>query len=308
MTYEKPATSIDEQVALLRRRGMTIGDDALARRWFETVGYYRLSIYWLPFEEAAPEGRVRSRAFRPGTDLEDVRDLYVFDRKPRLLVTEAIERVEVAVRARWTNRLALAEGSHGYANPKAFTSREAHLSLLAALTGQLAKSRETMVTHYLERYAEPALPPLWVATETMTLGELSRWVKATADPGLKDALARDLGLPNKDVLTGVLEALTYTRNVCAHHGRLWNRRMVKYVPNIRRLSESLALDRARASGTTNTIYNILTVLAHMLRHQSPDTSWPTRVKGEVGGPGELRRRGMGMPRDWQDRPVWRGVP
>ena len=283
---------------------MEIPDEDLAQRWLRTVGYYRLSIYWLPFECPPKAGRTRSRVFKAGTRFEDVRDIYVFDRELRLLAMEAIERVEVAVRARWTNRLSLTGGAHAYLDASNFADRKAHLSLLGGLTSKLASSRETFVEHYLASYDEPAHPPLWVVTEVMEFGTLSRWVKATADPTLKDELARDVGLPNREVLTGVLEALTYVRNVCAHHGRLWNRQMVKYVPRIKRLSVSQALDRAKGQGTTNTVYNALTVLAHMLVHQSSDTSWPNRVRDHVASASDQQRRAMGFPQDWQTRPVW----
>lgn len=269
-----------------------------------TVGYYRLSIYWLPFEERADGGRTRSRRFTEGTTFEAVRDLYVFDRELRLLTMEAVERVEIAVRARWTNRVTLEAGSHAQSDARVFADRATHLRLLSAAAGGVARSGEVAVTHYLDKYDQPSLPPLWVITETMTLGEVSRWVKATSDAKLKNEMAKDLGLPNKEVMTGTLEALTYVRNVCAHHGRLWNRQTVKYVPRIRQLSESQALDRAQGSGTTNTMYNVLTVLAHMLRYQSPDTSWPRRIADKVSTCTDSQRRAMGFPQDWLTRPVW----
>lgn len=42
MFYDKPATTIDQQIALLIERGM-VGGIGLMRSWLETVGYYRLS-------------------------------------------------------------------------------------------------------------------------------------------------------------------------------------------------------------------------------------------------------------------------
>ena len=78
--YAKPATTIADQMTRLRARGMEIADEDLAQRWLRTVGYYRLSIYWLPFECPPGGGQTRSRTFETGTRFEDVRDIYVFDR------------------------------------------------------------------------------------------------------------------------------------------------------------------------------------------------------------------------------------
>ena len=103
-----------------------------------TVGYYRLSAYWLPYEEPPQLGQTRSKRFRAGTRLEDVIDVYIFDRKLRLLVTEAIERIEIAVRSRWTNRLTLAHGAHAYMDTTLFQSGWTHARMIAALPGRAA--------------------------------------------------------------------------------------------------------------------------------------------------------------------------
>ena len=76
------------------------------------IGYYRLSAYWLPFEDAPAAGQTRSRRFSGGTTWDDVIDLYAFDRRLRLLIMEATERFEVAVRSSWTNALTLAPVSY----------------------------------------------------------------------------------------------------------------------------------------------------------------------------------------------------
>lgn len=240
MRFEKQATEIEDQIALLRQRGMAIRSDHLARRWLETVGYYRLSAYWLPFESAPPPGHTRSKTFRDGTTFERIVELYTFDRKLRLLVTEAIEHVEIAVRARWTNRVVLAHGAHTYLQPELFEPWT-HARRLAALTDRVRESREVFVEHYKRKYDSPHMPPLWMVSELMTLGEVSKWVEATADVSIRSAFARDLGLPTQETMNGTLQLLTYVRNICAHHGRLWNRRTVKRLPNIKRFRDDLQL-------------------------------------------------------------------
>lgn len=90
MHYTKPALTFDEQMDLLRQRGLAIPDADRATRWLQKVSYYRLSAYCLPFKDG--------ETFRAGTDFNDVAGLYIFDRKLRLLVLDAIERIEVAIR------------------------------------------------------------------------------------------------------------------------------------------------------------------------------------------------------------------
>jgi abortive infection bacteriophage resistance protein len=308
MRFEKTPTTIDEQVALLQERGMALPSEDLARRWLLTVGYYRLSAYWLPYEEPPEPGRTRSKRFRAGTTLNDIVDIYIFDRKLRLLVTEAIERIEIAVRARWTNRLALAHGAHAHMNPLLFQSGWAHARMVAALADRVAESREVFVEHYKRKYTDPYMPPLWVVTELMTFGELSKWVEATADVQIRGAVARDIGLPTQETLTGTLQLLSYVRNVCAHHGRLWNRRTVKRLPNIKRFGHSLEWDDEATDAQrqlSNRMYNALTVLVLLMRHQASDTTFPDRLRELIATRSAEQRAAMGLPSDWTARPAWR---
>lgn len=195
MHFNKPPTTIDEQIALLIERGMQ-GDDSLMRRWLETVGYYRLSAYWLPFEVPPADGQTRSKQFVPDLQFDTIVDIYVFDRKLRLLIMEAIERIEIALRSRWTNRLALAYGSHAHLDSSVFQSGYDHIGLLSALANRAKDSNEVFVEHYRRKYSAPFMPPIWIVTELMTFGELSRWFAATKDPKIRSAVARDLGLPS----------------------------------------------------------------------------------------------------------------
>jgi abortive infection bacteriophage resistance protein len=91
MEFAKPALTLDAQIALLVARGMT-GDRALMKARLESVSYYRLSGYWFPFRKTDDQ-------FRDNTSFESVWERYVFDRALRLVVMDAVERIEIAVRA-----------------------------------------------------------------------------------------------------------------------------------------------------------------------------------------------------------------
>jgi abortive infection bacteriophage resistance protein len=310
MHFNKPPTTIDEQIDLLIERGMQ-GDAALMRRWLETVGYYRLSAYWLPFEVPPADDKTRSKRFAAGLQFDTIVDIYVFDRKLRLLVMEAIERIEIAVRSRWTNRLSLEHGSHAHLDTSVFQSGYDHIGLLSALANRVKDSNEVFVEHYRRKYSAPFMPPLWIVTELMTFGELSRWFAAGRDPKIKSAVARDLGLPSREVLEGTLQLLAYIRNICAHHGRLWNRHTVKRLPYIKRFRDDLAIVQVKTESgiqhqPANQIYNALVALVHILRKQSADTTFPRRLAGLIQTRSAADQRAMGFPEDWEARPCWQG--
>ncbi|MET3635907.1 hypothetical protein [Curtobacterium oceanosedimentum] len=55
MSYAKPWLSIDEQIALLRERGLSIEDHDRAAAALQESGYYRLSGYLYPFRVSGTE-------------------------------------------------------------------------------------------------------------------------------------------------------------------------------------------------------------------------------------------------------------
>ena len=172
------------------------------------------------------------------------------------------------------------------------------------------RSNEVFIEHYRGKYTDPYLPPLWMITELMTFGQLSKWLDATADLRLRSAVARDLGMPSRETFEGTIQALSYVRNICAHHGRLWNRRLVKRIPNIKRFRDDLVVEvRQTKSGPQhqpeNLVHNVLAVLIRLLRYQSPDTSFPARLRELILTRGDGQRRAMGFPEDWLSRPTWR---
>ena len=114
--YSKPYLSVARQVELLRGRGMQISDTAKAESCLHRIGYYRLSGYAYPFRHReliqnadGSQGERIFENFRPNTDFSTVMELYVFDKRLRLLFLDAIERIEVALRV----EIALLLGKYG---------------------------------------------------------------------------------------------------------------------------------------------------------------------------------------------------
>jgi abortive infection bacteriophage resistance protein len=128
MKFTKPALTVDQQVELLVRRGMEIADTNAAKHFLSHVSYYRLRAYWLPNE--APVPAQGDHSFRPGTRFDTIVDLYSFDRKLRLLVMDAVERIEVSMRTRWAYVLSLRYGSHGFMDAKLFRNPKQHQKCL----------------------------------------------------------------------------------------------------------------------------------------------------------------------------------
>lgn len=104
-TFAKPTLSVVNQIALLRQRGLVISDASKASHYLQTIGYYRLSAYFLPYQKAQD-------LFCPEATFNDALELYLFDKRLRMLVMDALERIEIGVRTTISNEMSSDYGSH----------------------------------------------------------------------------------------------------------------------------------------------------------------------------------------------------
>tara|TARA_R100000935_G_scaffold24727_1_gene44341 strand:+ start:5095 stop:6003 length:909 start_codon:yes stop_codon:yes gene_type:complete len=301
MKFTKPAISINDQLALLRRRGMVIADEPSARHYLQHISYYRLRAYWLPFEGPAPAAG--DHVLKPGTTFEDALALYVFDRQLRLLVMDAIERIEVAIRAGWAHHMAMTYGPHGYLDQAHHTGPVKHAECVADLVKETGRSKDTFVKHYNKTYEDPTLPPVWMVAEVVSLGALSKWIdniKLRAD---RQAIAKPFGVDEK-VFGSFAHHVTIIRNIAAHHGRLWNKRFAftMIVPN-----SPARLAVAMRGADRRYLHNTLVMLDHLLMVVAPGNEWRRRVVALITSCPQVDPVQMGFPADWQGRAAWRVV-
>ncbi len=296
MKYTKPPLSIDQQIDLLQSRGMIITDRTRAARYLTHINYYRLRAYWMPFETVSSGADHR---FQFGTSFDDALSLYVFDRKFRLLVLEAIERVEVSFRTRFAHELSLKYGSHAYMNATIFSDAAFHRQLIESLREEIDRSNERFIEHYNTTYDDPPLPPIWAVCEVMSFGQLSKWFKNLKHRGDRQTIARVYNLDER-VLGSFMHHLTHVRNLVAHHSRLWNRRLVFTMTLPRRPHDLVIQFNAR---TERYIYNTLAMLGYLLTLISPGTTWPRRVR-QLIEESAVNVASMGFPDNWRELPLW----
>ena len=311
--YAKPALTHEEQLARLIDRGLDVADADRALRYLRHLGYYRLSPYMLPFQ--ALDG---SHAFDPGTSFDDALTLYVFDRKLRLLVLDALERVEVAIRAALTDAMSEAHGPHWYTDSSLFKNGAKHAGLVSDLrrtsAAQLQRRAESdhsrlnypsALEHYLTAYGEPELPPSWIMIEGLTLGGLDHLYRNIHESHPKHSVAVTLGI-NETLLDSWLRTYVRIRNICAHHGRLWNVGLGVYP----KLVASRTIPWPRQAGAVpihyrHRLYPALASLQCILVTVSPGSSWRLRLADLLREYPSAPLAAMGFPNDWERDPFWR---
>ncbi len=280
--------------ALLTSRGLLRDSREIADR-LAAVSYYRLSAYWYPF-------RLSDDSLRPGTSMETIWRRYTFDRQLRLLVLDAIERVEIAIRTLVVNQHSLLHGPFGYLDRMHLPNLTPadHGQLLRRTREEAGRSREDFVSHFFGKYTSETDLPLWMACELMTFGGLLTLFRGLATP-LKQSIARAYGVSDT-VLDSWLLAINQIRNICAHHARLWNR-VLGVKPMIPRQRKNPDWHTPVAI-PDDRIFGCLTVLRYLLRITAPTSQWQSRLQTLLSSYPEISTRDMGFPEHWTDSPLW----
>ncbi|GAA4826223.1 Abi family protein [Tomitella cavernea] len=313
LDYAKPPLALDDLVDRLAQRGLDIPDRDRARRYLRHIGYYRLSPYTIPFHQQGA-----GHLFREGVRFDDVLDLYVFDRALRLLVMDALERAEVAIRAALTDHMSTTYNDpHWYTDPSHFHFPGKHSTLLKIVRdtcdtqlrrkpdvedGQLL--HRSALEHYLTTYRSPELPPSWLMVETLTIGQLDNAYRNLGRRPDRTAIARSLGL-TAPILQSWMQTYVRVRNICAHHGRLWNVGLGVYPkiptsPTVSWLQDNNALPER----SQKRLYPVLVSLQSVLDSVSPHSSWARRLHQLLATRPRMNLAGMGVPENWADDDFW----
>jgi abortive infection bacteriophage resistance protein len=300
MEYTKPWLSYEEQADLLKKRGLSFNRENLIKRLSE-VGYYRLSGYWYIFKQ---NPNTDNESFIDGADFTRIWDLYTFDRKFKLTVLDAIERVEVYIRTQLAYRLAKISGPFGFLDrpslPNIDQSKYEHF--LSRCFTAYDRSKTMFVAHFKEQYGDyNELPPYWILVNIMDFGMILTLFRGAPDKVKKD-IAEDLKVP-VEVLDSWLLALNTTRNICAHHDRLWNRRLGNRVkiPRGHRYPEWHKPFKVNNSTT----FTLLTILSFLLESIAPSTSWHEHAIRLLSTREQEDLRRMGFSEGWQTCPIWK---
>lgn len=327
-TYEKPWLSIEDQLHKLGSRGVDVPDVGAGLQLLRSVGYYRLTGYLYPFrtseEYVDDQDRKRTRvldAYRPGTSMTSAAALIDFDRELRLLVLDGIERIEVSLRTQIGYQFGR-RSAFAHLDPALFTaaftdrpidpdtgasSASAHEQWLDRMRDRQNESDEAFVAHFRDKYEDQM--PIWALTEIMEMGHLGRLYRGAIN-SVATELAHSYGAPSKKVMQSWIGSLIYVRNVSAHHARLFNRKLVN-APSRPKQGEAPALDHLRDASSAKQIfgvYNVLAVMAHLLRSIEPHGDWASRTAQLINAFPSTEHvdiTAMGVTDKWTTLELWR---
>lgn len=293
LIYNQPQISIEEQIQLLKSEGLSFTNEGRACHLLQNISMFRLKSYLKPFRQQ------NSRRFKTGSTFEEAYDIYKFDSELRKMICSELEKIEVSVRTQLSLIMSEYAGVYWFENPTNFRDANRHSSLLRSLGEELRRSDDDAFVTFRQNYSNP-FPPSWMAFEVSSFGTLSmmyRWLNA----GLaRRRVAGFYGLSDT-VMESWLHSIVYVRNICAHHSRLWNRRLSINAMVPKRTGRPFIA----TPDNTKKVYYILSIILYFLQTVNPATTLAARFKALLGKYPQIDVSAMGFPADWQSCLLWR---
>ncbi len=259
MLYTKPPFPIEKQLERLQSRGL-IGDSNTIKNILNAVGYYRLTGYLHQFK------RPSSDLFYEGLTIDDIWHLYTFDRALRAITMEAIGRIEVWLRAQLaivaTN---VSQDAFHYVSLWKTNGKDPFKE--NCIKDLDHASQVLHIKHFKEAYQNP-YPPTWMAIEVFSFGTTCHYLERCERP-IAGKIAEAIGI-DRALLLNWLQILRATRNICAHHQRLWDVN-INSQPNLSRLLKFPNLS------VTNPILDLYTTTPELILEVKNQRIWRTPI-------------------------------
>ena len=253
----KDFKTIDEQLEILRSRGLSITDDAKAKDFLLHNNYYRISGYSLTLR--------KNDIFSKTASFQNIVDIYNFDHELRHIILEYIEIIEVQMKSIFAYEFAKVHGSTGYLDDSFFTNKNKHKEIIDKANTQKSQRlpHEAYLKHFVNDLNQDI--PLWAYVDLLTISDIS-FLYSISEKPIKDAVAHTFGLTmnrGADILGGYMHSMTIIRNLCAHGSRIYNR-LFEQKPSLNKREKSLLITDANGQIDNSHFYGFFIVMKRLL--------------------------------------------
>lgn len=291
--YTQPQIDFKTQIALLKQEGLAFGDELKADHLLSNISLFRLKSYLHPFRQKG------IRDFKPGSTFEQSYSLYKFDSALRKLIWAELEKIEVSIRTQLSYKMAAEAGNFWFTDPLNFRNAVKHSCILTSISSELHRSDDESILDFFKKYSDP-YPPSWMTMEVTSFGTLSLLYKWANGGHARRAVANYYGLSDT-VFESWIHSIVYVRNICGHHGRLWNRKL-RIQPLVPRRTHNPFLTM---SSNPQKVYYILSIIMYMLKVVNPSTTFAFRLQSLLAEYPSVDIEAMGFPKVWDSEPLWK---
>ena len=296
----KPPYTIDEQINLLKLRGMLFREEANAQDLLKNISYYRLKGYWWDMQDD-----YSIHTFKPETYFEDVIARYYFDSQLRTILFDALETIEIALRAKMIYHLSLKYGGLWYLNESIFIDNDKYKKHVEDLKKEFVRSQELFIKDQKIRHPNTDADS-WKILEIASFGTLSKLYKNLQyQLEEKTIIAKEFGLNRHSELYSWLEPITYIRNIIAHHSRLWSRNMVKKPTDHLNNPKGLWFANPLTSVQTKKPFLIISCMVYLCNQITPNHHIKAKVLKLIEDNPKIPIYKLGFLNNWENEPIWK---
>lgn len=227
--FMKEFKTLDEQIDLLKSRGLIIHDEDKAKRYLLTNNYYNIiNGYSKPF--------MKNGRYIPNTDFDKIAKLYFFDKEIKQTFFRAIISAEYHLKSIVSYRFAEEyknSGRYSYLDINSYDQQKILsssyvISRLFNIIKSNANKNENPIEHYVNKYNDV---PIWVIAGYLNFSELEELIK-NSPKKLQNKIAKDLvgfivdnnkefqGQFPPEIMMSFIKNIHEVRNICAHNKRL----------------------------------------------------------------------------------------
>lgn len=215
MEIIKKATTIEEQIAILKSRGLEIEDESKASENLSDIGYFRLGFYLFPFENTYPRKYQRDHKFKEGSIFDYAIKLYYFDFDLRNIFLKYISRIEINFRTTLIYYVSnkYKDDIFWYVNPKVLKSSFIESKRFRETLNSI--KTETVIKTDLNIHNRD-YAPAWKAIEYMSFGVIVSIYDNLIDGKLKYDISVAYGMKSPSNFSNYINNIRKLRNYCAH--------------------------------------------------------------------------------------------
>jgi len=259
--------TIEEQLDILKSKGLTINDYDRAKEILLRENYFFLNGYRSPFLVTG------SKRFIDGSSFEEMYALFTFDRYIRNIIFKNVLIVENNYKSIFSYVLSRKYGykEKDYLNLDNFDRSKEKSRQINDLIRKLKRQiringyQHAATSHYINNYG---YIPLWVGVKVLSfglMGELFSILKVED----KEEIASYYKDINYEALGNYLSILSNYRNLCAHEDILYNHETQKGIDDTRYHS---LLNIPQVDGEyiygKHDIFALIIILKHVLSHSN----------------------------------------
>ena len=223
----KEFKNLDEQVEILRKKGLTIKDEKYAKEVLLRENYFFLMGYRHLFNDNTKEIKIdgyKEKTFLPGTRFEEIYSLFLFDRSLRNIIFKYL----LVIENNFKSVKSYGYKEKEYLRPENFTSKPEHQRQVNDLISKMKRQiringpQHSATQHYSYNYG---YIPLWILVKVLSFGIVSELFQI-----LKEEDKREVSQAYNveiDDLLNYLPILANYRNLCAHEDILFENKTSK---------------------------------------------------------------------------------